>query len=332
MSDVGGIMELRLLDSAFAPAAVVDRDEPRARFWRPFPRKGADVACGEVTVDEVSLHAHEAVHVLLPLSSFAVIGAAGQATVVHPGTIHVTAPFELRGARSLDGTPFSTRIILVGPSVLGTMRSLSAGRAQVASRQVVPPPVEPAPAWTDLVIRDRELYASLMDTFDALRRPLMTLSCESRLLECLSRLLRDPNRSATQPRRGAQPAAGVVRTRDHLRAYPAQNVTLDELATISGLSKFYLLRSFYRAYGLTPHAYQMQLRLARARRLLGEGRPLSHVTYDAGFADQSHLTRRFAAFYGLTPARYARQLGKPPGAAAAVTTPSGRRVTQPPAA
>jgi AraC-like DNA-binding protein len=105
-----------------------------------------------------------------------------------------------------------------------------------------------------------------------------------------------------------------VRARDYLRAQALKNVTLDELAGVAGLSKFYLLRSFSRAYGLTPHAYQMELRLARARRLLAEGRPLSHVTYDAGFADQSHLTRRFAAFYGLTPARYARQLATPPGA------------------
>jgi AraC-like DNA-binding protein len=58
----------------------------------------------------------------------------------------------------------------------------------------------------------------------------------------------------------------------------------------------------------------MQLRLARAWRLITEGCPLSRTTYDAGFADQSHLTRRFAAAFGLTPARYARQLAVAPGA------------------
>jgi AraC-like DNA-binding protein len=76
----------------------------------------------------------------------------------------------------------------------------------------------------------------------------------------------------------------------------------------------------------------MQLRLARARRLLAEGRPLSHVTYDAGFADQSHLTRRFAEFYGLTPARFARQLATAPATTADVGAVVGRMGTPPSAA
>jgi AraC-like DNA-binding protein len=101
--------------------------------------------------------------------------------------------------------------------------------------------------------------------------------------------------------------------RDHLRAHITESISLDELAAVAGLSKFYLLRAFRFAYGVTPHAYQMQLRLAHAWRLIVDGRPLSHATYDAGFADQSHLTRRFASAFGLSPARYARELAMPPG-------------------
>jgi AraC-like DNA-binding protein len=88
------------------------------------------------------------------------------------------------------------------------------------------------------------------------------------------------------------------------------------------LSKFYLLRAFRRAHGITPHAYQMQLRLAHAWRFIVEGRPLSRATYDAGFADQSHLTRRFSAMFGLTPARYARQLAVPPATAPSAARPA----------
>jgi AraC-like DNA-binding protein len=86
---------------------------------------------------------------------------------------------------------------------------------------------------------------------------------------------------------------------------------------VAELSKYYLLRAFRQAHGVTPHAYQMQLRLAYAWRLIVDGRSLSHATYDAGFADQSHLTRRFASAFGLSPARYARELAIPPGATSA---------------
>jgi AraC-like DNA-binding protein len=163
-------------------------------------------------------------------------------------------------------------------------------------------------------VDDPGLYAELWSLIDDLRGPLVALACAPRLVGCVARLL---NRLATRPAHAPKPrtghqAAGVGRVRDHLRAHAAESVSLDELASMAGLSKYYLLRAFRRVHGVTPHAYQMQLRLAHAWRFIVEGRPLSRASYDAGFADQSHLTRRFAAMFGLTPARYARELALPP--------------------
>jgi AraC-like DNA-binding protein len=87
---------------------------------------------------------------------------------------------------------------------------------------------------------------------------------------------------------------------------PARPVTLAALASLSGLSRFHFLRSFARATGLTPHAFQVQARLHLARRLILAGQPLADVAAEAGFADQSHLTRLFARSYGMPPGRYAR--------------------------
>lgn len=96
----------------------------------------------------------------------------------------------------------------------------------------------------------------------------------------------------------------VRRARDFLHAHYAENVGLSELAAAAGLSRFHLLRSFSAAYGLAPHAYQTQLRVARARALLRQG--VSPNEIDVGFADQSHLGRHFKRALGLTPAVYAR--------------------------
>lgn len=81
-------------------------------------------------------------------------------------------------------------------------------------------------------------------------------------------------------------------------------VTLEELAMLEGLSRFQLLRSFVRRLGVTPHAYQTQLRVRLARRLLASGRPPAAVAADAGFADQSHLNRVFVRHVGVSPGRY----------------------------
>jgi AraC-like DNA-binding protein len=59
--------------------------------------------------------------------------------------------------------------------------------------------------------------------------------------------------------------------------------------------------------GLPPKSYHLQLRLARARQLLSEGRPATWTAYQCGFADQSHLSRRFKEFYDLTPGAFQRQ-------------------------
>ncbi len=55
---------------------------------------------------------------------------------------------------------------------------------------------------------------------------------------------------------------------------------------------------------MTPHAYLVQRRVRLARELLRVGRTPAEATAEAGFSDQSHVTRTFARCYGVTPARY----------------------------
>lgn len=86
---------------------------------------------------------------------------------------------------------------------------------------------------------------------------------------------------------------------------PGSPITLLELATLCGVSRFHLIRSFARAIGLTPHAYLLQQRTALARRLIATGLPLAEAAAAAGFADQSHMTRAFARYYGFSPGAYA---------------------------
>jgi AraC-like DNA-binding protein len=48
---------------------------------------------------------------------------------------------------------------------------------------------------------------------------------------------------------------GVAKARGLLNARYAERVTLDDLASAAGLSKFHLVRSFTQECGLAPHAY-----------------------------------------------------------------------------
>jgi AraC-like DNA-binding protein len=86
------------------------------------------------------------------------------------------------------------------------------------------------------------------------------------------------------------------------------------LATALGASRFSLIRAFKSTYGLTPEDFRRQLKVQRARAGLRGTEALAGIAARAGFADQSHMTREFLRFTGLTPGRYRRALG---GAAAA---------------
>jgi len=102
-------------------------------------------------------------------------------------------------------------------------------------------------------------------------------------------------------------------------------VSLAELAGVAGLSRFELLRRFRQQNGLTPHAFQRDRRIDRARAMLGAGEPPAAVAAACGFADQPHLSRVFKRLVGVTPGAYARAVGHPvrvsrPGAARAPRT------------
>ena len=92
-------------------------------------------------------------------------------------------------------------------------------------------------------------------------------------------------------------------------------VSLAELAALSGVSRFQLLRGFAREMGTTAHTYlvQRRVRLCRlARQLLSDGQTPAQAAFQAGFADQSHMTRAFVRQLGITPSRYQAAGGNGP--------------------
>lgn len=85
-----------------------------------------------------------------------------------------------------------------------------------------------------------------------------------------------------------------------------ETLSLNELAREGGLSRYHLLRAFRRWTGMTPHAWQLDLRIQQARRLLREGMPLAETALHLGFADQSHFQRAFKQRVAATPGEYCR--------------------------
>lgn len=136
------------------------------------------------------------------------------------------------------------------------------------------------------------------------------LAASGRLLQALQ-LLRPWARAGGAADDGPRPAAtdpALSRAVELMNDRLADALRLDELAAAAGFSPFHFQRRFKTWQGVTPHQMLMALRLARAKRLLAAGEPPAGVAAAVGLADQAHLTRRFARMYGVTPARYQRQV------------------------
>jgi AraC-like DNA-binding protein len=99
--------------------------------------------------------------------------------------------------------------------------------------------------------------------------------------------------------------ASVRRAQGYLSERWDQPVRLGELSVQAGLSRFELVRRFRQHTGLTPHAFQTNLRIGRARGMLSAGEPIARVAASCGFADQPHMTRVFKRAVGVTPGVFA---------------------------
>lgn len=82
------------------------------------------------------------------------------------------------------------------------------------------------------------------------------------------------------------------------------NTSISGIAHELGISRFALLRCFSQATGFTPSAYLRQRRVDQAVSMLGTRATLTRIAHEAGFADQSHMTRDFNAFFGVSPSQY----------------------------
>jgi AraC-like DNA-binding protein len=97
----------------------------------------------------------------------------------------------------------------------------------------------------------------------------------------------------------------LTRVRTFLQTHVSEPVSIEDLARMSALSECHLISAFRYEFGLPPHAYHLRLRLASACEALARGMAVASVAYEYGFADQSHLSRKFKSVYGVSPAAWA---------------------------
>jgi AraC-like DNA-binding protein len=96
----------------------------------------------------------------------------------------------------------------------------------------------------------------------------------------------------------------VGRARSFINDMALHDISLDDISTAAGLSRFHFLRVFTASQGITPHSFLLHRRLQLARESIRQGMSISDAALDCCFSDQSHFSRRFKSAYGITPKQY----------------------------
>ncbi|EGB15747.1 transcriptional regulator, AraC family [Pseudodesulfovibrio mercurii] len=151
------------------------------------------------------------------------------------------------------------------------------------------------------VIDDPARFGDVLRLADLARGAASHLERQAALLAVMEPLCREGDRSDVDP---AEPER-IALVRRHLDAACAEDVRLEDLAGLAGCSPCRLNRLFARTVGMPPHEYQVLRRVGLAKACIRGGMGLAESAAEAGFSDQSHMTRCFRKVMGMTPGVFA---------------------------
>jgi AraC-like DNA-binding protein len=264
--------------------------------WRPRDLPHLELRRGIGAARPVPRHWHEDIQMCLIESGSGELKYRGANHITAPATLFIVHPAEVHSNRAYERSGCTYRTLFIEPDAVRRIATEMSGH----DRGV--------PFFPTTIVSDPHVTTLFLTLHKALEEPSSSLERESLLAAFAAHLIVrfSEQRISLEPLTSHK---GSVRTAcDYLVENYSENVLLDQLARLVGLSSFHFSRLFCQEVGMPPHAFQTQVRVARARVLLLQGLTISEVAVRTGFADQSHLTRHFKRLVGVTPGQY-RQCG-----------------------
>lgn len=270
--------------SIYTPASLPGVDHLRAQFVR----------------HAYARHTHEDAYVIGLIEEGAQASRLGNKEHVSTkGTVVLINPTEAHDGRTTGEAGYAYHSLHVNTDVLAQVLSDEIEDGATTRQGSA----ERFPFFSAPLLDDPLVTLSLGQACESLGdRHANIIERESLLLGALTLLLRRRCALVSRPaeRDGKGPLARKVR--DYLHAHMTDaGISVDRIAQACGRTRSHVSRVFARAYGLAPHAYLNQIRAEEARRQLLAGEKPSAVAVAVGFVDQSHLTRRLRAIFGITP-------------------------------
>ena len=203
-----------------------------------------------------------------------------------PGGTIVLHPDEIHDGEAGTELGFQYRMMYIEPALIQQMLG-----------------GQPLPFIKNGLSTDPCLFAATEVLLRSLDTPLEPLEAQDALFDLAQAL---NSAGGVTARHASFDYRAAERAREYMHSALDRTVTLEELAHHSGRDRWSLSRDFRLLFGTSPYRYLTMRRLDLVRASLLQGLPLIDAALNAGFTDQSHMTRQFGKAYGLSPARWLR--------------------------
>lgn len=151
------------------------------------------------------------------------------------------------------------------------------------------------------MVRDCQKMAMLWHGGERLRH----LQAQGLFQQVMYQMLQDLLAAQPSPEADPDASRAVHRTKLYIDQHYERNVTIDELAEMAGLSRYYYMRSFKTTYGVSAMDYLTERRIEQAKRLMEKTDiRLRDIAKQVGYQDEYYFGRKFKQKIGIPPAAY----------------------------
>lgn len=264
----------------------------RPRIWRSQYLQSIELVYAVAKGYSLPRHFHEELELNIRQSDGWQFNYRGAVHSVPSDTLVITQPGEVHYADATSAQDCTFRGLRVGTDLLQQVAIEVTGRKTEL-------PFFPMP-----LVHDRDLNTQFVQVHQALEQSISQLEQQTLLLDFLAQLILRCAEYPPSLAKLGEERQPVERVRAYLEDHSNQEISLEQLAQIANLSSFHLNRSFRKTFGMPPHAYQIQVRILQAKRLLKKGWSIKKVAAETGFASQSHFGSHFKRLVCVTPRQY----------------------------
>lgn len=267
------------------------------QYWGDPALQGALLLDAHFQAHEWERHFHEELVIVLTTAGSGEVRTRFGLDRSSTDTVWVFAPGEYHGGRVIADMEWGYRAIYLN---VASLKTLSEVFSQVGNR-----PLTVSPG----LYRDPQLAELLVRAHDSQRVGGSLLQRQALWWGAMGMLFGRYGAPPLKQGTIGKEHDKVAVAKEYLETHFAESISIDQLASLVGLSRHHFIRAFSRECGFPPHAYANQLKLLAAKELLRAGRSPVQAAGDVGFYDQSHLTRLFKRTYDITPGEYSELMG-----------------------